>query len=132
MTPALPEVAFPELRSELQYALAALADEEYQSKVWVEGGVPKAPYAYDFDMACHAILDDTDVTRNPRSLLGTVLRNDRELESLVALADALAAVIRDIGANGTIQAARLSPGWRVVVNRAAESSRLIGMPAVFP
>lgn len=133
MTPPVEcEVAFPELRTELQYALAALADEEYQRRVWIEGIAPRTPYAYDFDMACHAILDDTDVLRDPTRLLGTVLRDDSELRAVVGLASALQAVISDIGAAGTISAARSSPAWPDLVASAAQASQLLGRPDPFP
>lgn len=131
-SPEQPDVEFPELRAELQYALATLADEGFQQRVWIERRPPRSPYEYDFDMACHAILDDTEILSERSGLVGAVLRNDEELASVTAVASALQSLIQDIGLRGTIQSARVSILWPDVVKRASESTRLLGRPAEFP
>lgn len=126
------EPRFPAMRDEVQYAVAALADEGYQRVVWQEGLSPRQPYAYDFDMACHALLDDIDVFGDPAKLIGSVLRDERELGALKHLGESLVSLIEDIGVTGTFERAVASAKWPPVLAAARKALAVIGRPTTFP
>jgi hypothetical protein len=123
---------FPSMRTEVQYAVATLADEDYQDQVWVKGVFPRDPYLYDFDAACHMLLDDADIMDESDRLIGAILRDEREVGVLRCLGETLLTLIDDISAVGTFEDARRSSKWPPVVAAAKEASKVIGRPLEFP
>ena len=95
--------------------LATLADEDYQDQVWVKGFFPRDPYLYDFDAACHMLLDDADIMDESDRLIGAILRDEREVGVLRCLGETLLTLIDDISAVGTFEDARRSSKWPPVV-----------------
>jgi hypothetical protein len=116
----------------VQYAVATLADEDYQDQVWVKGVFPRDPYLYDFDAACHMLLDDADIMDESDRLIGAILRDEREVGVLRCLGETLLTLIDDISAVGTFEDARRSSKWPPVVAAAKEASKVIGRPLEFP
>jgi hypothetical protein len=132
MTPLGPGVRFPAMREEVQYAVFALSDEGYQDRVWHDNELPGPGYVYSFDMACHALLDDTSLLGDPKSMIGDVLVSSDELDALLRLSKALLEVIEEIGTTGTYEDARRSATWSEVVGWATDASELLGRPSSFP
>ena len=120
------------MRDEVLYAVAAFADEGFQRKVWLEGFAPSQPYAYDFEMACHALLDDVDLTDDPDRLVGIILKDEREVAILRRLATALLNLIEDIGVCGNFAEALESSKWPTVVTGAKDALVVLGGPDRFP
>jgi hypothetical protein len=125
-------VNFPEMRREVQFAVAALADEHYQQRVWVNGVLPREPYAYDFDMACHALLDDTEILDDPESLVGSILTDRAELAALADLAVRLRDLIDAAGKDADFGRARRSSYWQPVVESARKARDVFGAPDPWP
>jgi hypothetical protein len=117
---------------EVKYAVAAFADEGFQRKVWLEGIAPSQPYAYDFEMACHALLDDVDVTEDSDKLVDAVLKNEYEVAALRRLGVALLDPVQDIGVLGTFDDALASSRWPAVGAEAKAAVSVIGAPDSFP
>jgi hypothetical protein len=105
------EVSFPSMRHELQYAVLALADEEFQESVWVDNVTPSAQFSYSLDSAFHALMDDSIVADEDAAAIGTVLANEQELASVEELVDVARRLISEIGLSGTFEDARSSNSW---------------------
>ena len=95
------EVKFPSMRSELQYAVKALADEDFQRRMWVGPQDSSLTITYTFDMALHALLDDSVVADNGEAAIGVILKNERELDVVANLISTAREVIREIGLKGS-------------------------------
>ncbi|MEU8470165.1 hypothetical protein AB0F30_19980 [Streptomyces sp. NPDC029006] len=120
--PELSGVSLPEMRRNVIAAVRALADEEYQRKVWVDRIYPREGYYDDFDMNLHILFDDTLVLEDPEAALGTVLRSVVEVDAMATLASALDALLAEEGENKTDAEYISSPMWAPVL-RAASVAR---------
>ena len=75
----LTKLIYPNMRSELIDHLSALADPEYQERVWVKHQ-PAPGIEYDeFDYVVHFLFDDTSLATDPESCIGWYLTNEREV-----------------------------------------------------
>ncbi len=83
------QVKYPGMREELEEHLRALADPEYQQRVWVDGEVDGAVQHDEFDYAVHFLYDDTQLARDPNSTIGWILKNASEAEHISVLAQSL-------------------------------------------
>jgi hypothetical protein len=126
------EVRFPEMRNELQYAVYALADERFQERAWSEGPDPGLGVTYTFDMALHALLDDSLVADRGEVAIGLVLKNDTELRAVLNLIGAARRLIDEIGLQGTFNDARFRPSWEALVAAASRAASVLGSPTHFP
>lgn len=89
-------VRFPAARRELLSALRALADLEYQRRVWIRRELPTPGYYDELDLEIHVLYDDTCVLPNPELCVGTVIRAS-EVEALRRLDGVLGPVIDELG-----------------------------------
>jgi hypothetical protein len=126
------EVTFPAMRQELQYAVRALADEDFQIMVWGQEVKPYSQFAYSFDMAFHALLDDSTVAEQEDDAVGTVLKDHQELMRIQELISAARRLIRDIGVKGSYAEARGQASWISVIEAAKRARSSIGDPPSFP
>jgi hypothetical protein len=126
------EIEFPQMRAELQYAVCALADEEFQEDAWSTQGSRDLGVTYTFDMALHTLLDDSIVADQGQAAAGTILTGNEELEVVQSLVEAARQVIAEIGLRGTFGDARTLPSWRVVVTTAQRAKSVLGSPPRFP
>jgi hypothetical protein len=126
------DLRLPAMREEIRYAVAALANSQYQNDVWKANRMPEQGYCYSFDMACHALLDDIDVYANTNSLIGDVFLNEKELMSVRQLVGRLREIIRLIGKDATFDVASRSPSWPDVIEAAGSALISIGAPKKFP
>jgi hypothetical protein len=120
------------MRHELQYAVRALADEDFQRRVWERGVMPYSQFTYSFDMAFHSLLDDSAVAERGDDAIGTVLRDDRELTRIQELITAARQLIRDIGVEGRYADAQEQQSWAAVIEAAKRARSVIGDPPSFP
>ncbi|MFJ7150587.1 hypothetical protein ACIQVT_20665 [Streptomyces sp. NPDC100445] len=112
-------VSLPEMRRSIISAVRALADEEYQRRVWVDRNYPKEGYYDDFDMNLHILFDDTLVLEDPEAALGTVLRSVLEVDAMATLASALDDLLAMEGEDKTDAEYISSPLWGPVVRSAS-------------
>ncbi|WP_446222916.1 SCO4402 family protein [Nocardia sp. IBHARD005] len=90
-------VQFPEMRASVLSAVAALADHEYQQRIWLEHRYPHENFYDDLDERIHALYDDCAVLPDPRRAISTILIDNEELGALVELDRVLSLLIDDLG-----------------------------------
>lgn len=125
------EVKYPSMRHELQYAVRALSDEGFQERMWGDHGDPDPGVTYTFDMALHALLDDSIVADNAREAVGLVLKGG-EVDSVMTLVAVARRIIQEIGLRGDFTDARERPSWNSVVEAAKRTRSILGDPPRFP
>jgi hypothetical protein len=115
---AVSEIRFVEARTEIIGAVRALADVDYQLRVWVRREYPHDNYYDDFTMNAHILLDDTTVLDDPFGAIGVYLRSAEEAEALLPLKAALGGLFDRLG--GELEDIHYieSPLWPCVVNAA--------------
>jgi hypothetical protein len=112
-------VQFPSMRRDVMFALAALADREYQESVWL-GRRPRPGYADDLGAAVNVLYDDCQVLPNPTDRLGSVLVDGDELERLRHVDTALDVLLADHRGDDD-QAFLDDPRWGNVVDAAGRA-----------
>ena len=116
-------VRYPEMRLQVFSAVTALADREYQQRVWIDQIYPHENYYDDLDLNIHILYDDTLVLSDPTSTLGQILATRAEVDRFRLLAERLDPIIDELGDSpdsGYVS----HPGWPSVVD-AAKSAREI-------
>lgn len=115
---AVNPVRFPAMRAEAAGAVRALADPEYQQRVWIRREFPTPKFYDDFTTNVHILYDDTSVLDAPEDCVGTVLHED-EVGGAQALAAALDPLIEDL--DDEPDAVYLAdPRWKAVVQAARD------------
>lgn len=112
---------YPEMRKELVGHLQALADPEYQQRVWVEGGSEGAIQHDEFDYAVHFLYDDTQLARDTRSTIGSILRDTGEVDRIETLVSAIEGIFQRYGTELSDAQYIGLPEWRSVVGAAREA-----------
>ena len=109
------DVRFPEMRKEVVGVLAALADRDYQQRVWIDRIYPKEGFFDDLTLNINLLYDM--VLPNPETSLYTVLLNQDEVDSLSRLESFLGPLVSDLG--DASDARYLSdPRWEQIVSAA--------------
>jgi hypothetical protein len=122
---AVTGVRFPQIRQGLVDALAVLADPEYQRRVWLEHQSDERGSCYTWDMAVHALFDDSGLV-DPGFEVDGVFRSDEEDAAVRAVMDAIDEVFAEVGTTeAPIQEIVRSSAWQQVVERARQASALI-------
>lgn len=103
------------MRSEVIDAVRALADREYQRRVWVGREYPNPDYYDDFTLNINVLYDDTRVLEDPVSAIGSFLRTDEEATVMRKLAAALNAILEEKGTDLTDEEYIADAGWDAVV-----------------
>jgi hypothetical protein len=119
------DVKYPEMRQEIASALAALADPEYQQRVWIDRKYPRENFYDDLTLNINILYDM--VLPDPRSRIGTVLVSENEvghLARLEAVLGPLVAELRDAPDSRYLS----DPRWEEVV--VAAGSALSSMDPV--
>ena len=120
----MPDVKFPAMRQQTVTALTALADRDYQQRVWIDREYPREGFYDDLTLNVNTLYDM--VLPDPRSRLGVVLLSESEVARLDELEQLLGPLIDDLG--DTYDQQYLSdPRWSEVV--AAAASALSAMKA---
>jgi hypothetical protein len=85
------------MRRRVMFALACLADREYQARVWVHRAAPTPGYLDNFDEVVHALYDDCHVLPDPVGAVGWTLTEGDEIDALRRLGDVLTPLIDAVG-----------------------------------
>ncbi|MET9482693.1 hypothetical protein [Streptomyces sp. NPDC006638] len=112
-------VSFPDMRRNVVSAVRALADEEYQHRVWVGRIYPQEGFYDDLSVNLNILYDDTLVLDDPPSALGTVLTSEEEVAAMVVLASAVDDLLRREGNDKTDAEYVASPLWGAVLRSAS-------------
>lgn len=114
-------VSYPEMRVQVFSAVNALADREYQQRVWIERIYPHENYYDDLDLNINILYDDTSVLPDPTDTLGQILASREEVDAFRILADRLDSIINELGDSPDPEYLSHA-GWPGVVD-AAKSAR---------
>src|SRR5690348_5247643 len=120
-------VRFPAMRNEVIAALRALADRDYQERVWVRRELPSPNYHDDLDLEVHVLFDDVDVCVDPDRWVGDVLEAG-EVAPFRRLGTALGAMIDDLG-NAQDADYLADPRWSGVIEAATAALAIMGEPS---
>lgn len=90
-------VRYPEMRVQVLSAVGALADRQYQQRVWIDRIYPHDNYYDDLDLNINILYDDTTVLPDPETALGTILLDSVEVDALRSLAEQLDPIIDELG-----------------------------------
>lgn len=110
-------VRYPEMRLQVFSAVSALADPQYQQRVWLDRIYPHENYYDDLDLNINILYDDTSVLSDPASTMGQILANHEEVEGFRSLAGLLDPIIDELG-DSSDSRYMSHPGWPAVVDAA--------------
>lgn len=111
----LANVRFPEMRQEVIEQLGALADRDYQQRVWIERIYPHDKFYDDLTMTINILYDIA--LPDPERWMGAVLMSKREVDELAGLEEVLGPLIDDLR-NASDQTYISDPRWSEVVSAA--------------
>ncbi len=113
------KVEFPRMRDDVMFALACLADREYQHRVWVNRDAPPN-YFDNLTANVNILYDDCVVVPDPAARIGSVLVAGDEQDRLRGLDAVLGPLIDELG-EAPDDEYLADPRWRLVVEKAAEA-----------
>ena len=119
------DVKFPQLRAEMVDAVRALADHEYQWRVWIRQDLPQPDWYDDLTLNIHVLYDDTRVLEAPTETVGDVLRTTDEATALMPLAQALDTLFTRHGKHLSDEEYLATPEWSTVVVAAGTALRAL-------
>lgn len=90
-------IAYPEMRNYMIESIRALADEDYQQRVWINGEMPTDKYEDCFDFAINCLFDDLSLDTDWEKAIGAVLEDETELTAVQNLVRILDELIDKIG-----------------------------------
>ncbi|MDR5758467.1 SCO4402 family protein [Caballeronia sp. LZ035] len=117
---------FPEMRAELILNLQTLSNPAYQTAAWIEHRYPAGVEYDEFDYVVHFFYDDTELAENPDSLIGEILRNKEESESIKQLTKELDAMFTRYGVNLKDSEYLSKPEWADIVCKSRDACRVFG------
>ncbi|ANZ21393.1 hypothetical protein SNOUR_40825 [Streptomyces noursei ATCC 11455] len=118
------EIRLPEMRAGVIAAVQALADGEYQRRVWIDRIYPTPGYFDDFTLTFN-ILEDAAILDDPYAAIGRTLASEGEATALSALSDRLVRIIQEVGAESPDGAFLASPSWNGVIEAARSALALM-------
>jgi hypothetical protein len=89
-------IRYPGVRVQVLSAVEALADREYQERVWIRHELPHPKYYDELKLEVHILFDDTEVCTDPMSCVGEVIHPD-EVEPLRELGVIFDALLTELG-----------------------------------
>ena len=118
-------IKYPEMRAELVGHLQALADPEYQQRVWVEGSSEGTIRHDEFDYVVHFLYDDTQLAGDPHSTIGWILCDTGEADQIKTLVSAIEGVFQKYGTDLSDAQYVDLPEWLSVIDAAREALTVI-------
>ena len=111
------ELKLPWMRNELIHYLHNLADEVYQYQAWVEDSRPEGGHD-ELDYIIHFLYDDTDLANNPSSLIGWILKGEKEVNVIVDLINSLNYLFEKYGTELTDKEYLEKAEWKNIIQAA--------------
>ncbi|WP_409463204.1 SCO4402 family protein [Amycolatopsis sp. GA6-003] len=94
---AMKEVRFPGIRTQIVSVIVSLSDRAYQERVWIRHELPHPDYYDEFDLAVHALFDDSPILPSPApGCVGELIYADEEVP-LAQLGEILGPLIDELG-----------------------------------
>ncbi|TGZ12500.1 hypothetical protein DV517_65840 [Streptomyces sp. S816] len=119
------DITLPEMRSEILGSVRALADPEYQRRVWIEHRYPTPDYYDDLTLTVNILYDDTTVLADPQAALGRTLSSRAEVEAMSSLASALTRALDEVGRDQPDERYLASAVWPSVVEAASAALEVL-------
>jgi len=116
---------YPMMRAELIEHLNALADIDYQRRVWVLGGSEGQIKHDEFDYAVHFLYDDTNLAHEPTSMIGEILIGSEEAVKISKLIEKLELIFVQYGTELSDADYIQLPEWADVLDAAKDAVELI-------
>ncbi|MES2821393.1 MAG: hypothetical protein V4812_20660 [Pseudomonadota bacterium] len=113
------------MRKELLQYLEGLSDIEYQKKIWVAGERTEGVMHDELDYTIHFLYDDTDLATDPDSLIGWILLDKIEVDSIKELISALDRLFEVHGLNSTDEEYMQAKEWGFVISAAKTARNII-------
>jgi hypothetical protein len=124
------DVEYPEMRVEVLRAIKALADPEYQWRVWVRHELPHPDYYDEFKLEINILYDDTRLLELlDEAVIGDILRDEREREALRPCQVAMDNLFDKYGTKLTDEQYLVTPEWRAVVAAAQAALGVLEAPS---
>lgn len=118
-------VRYPEWRENITDAVRALADANYQRRVWIDRRPgPDEPYD-TLDYNVHELFDDSNVLSDPSGAVGVLLASETEAAAFRSLGNVLGALIDDLG-DAPDARYLADPRWPLVIARARDVLAVLG------
>src|SRR5918992_3559287 len=121
-------VEHPEMRANLLDVLKALADPDYQRRVWVERQYPHPGYYDDLEANINFLYDDSDISEDPHRNIGYALRNEVEARAMENLHKALSPLYDSVPPDPPDAEVIAMPEWQAVVAAARQAIRTFAEP----
>ncbi|PSM50383.1 hypothetical protein C7Y66_04320 [Chroococcidiopsis sp. CCALA 051] len=125
----------PELREQLLGHLIVLADAEYQRQMLLERELTSeidddcwddfAVHLIYFELAFDFVYDDTNLIKNPEGAIGVFLKDDREVQLVMAVIDAIERVFTAVGIEAADREYISCPEWQGVLKTAADALKVM-------
>jgi hypothetical protein len=116
---------YPHHRKKLIHNLRALADPDYQTRVWVDFEVPYHPYCDEFGEVVHFIFDDMDLDTRLEQAIGRILENSAEAEAVETVVESLDKVLDSAGPNASDEVYVNSRYWGEVISAARQAHNVL-------
>ena len=116
---------YPSMREELINYLKGLSDLDYQKKCWILNDCPIGVEYDELDLAIHFLFDDTQLATDPEALIGDLLIDKMEAESIKLVCDALNKLFEKYGLYKTDEEYINFVEWSDVVESASKTLSLM-------
>ncbi len=113
------------MRKELIQYLEGLSNLEYQKKIWVAGKSIDGTVHDELDYAIHFLYDDTELATDPNSLIGWILLDQCEADSIRNLTCAIDRLFEINGLELTDEEYIQKNEWPSVVSAAFSAKAII-------
>jgi hypothetical protein len=114
-------VLLPQKRSEMFHYLQALANPDYQERVWVNGDYYPEIGHDGFGYVVTFFFEDTMLAEAPEKNVGTILESVEEAHLIRQVCSAILQVVRVVGDEQPDVEYISHPEWQVVVESASEA-----------
>jgi hypothetical protein len=116
---------YPYVRRELIFNIRALADLDYQRRVWVNHELPRVHFEDSLDMTFAALFDDMGLDTHLDQAIGVFLNDNTEVQAIQRVAVELDAVLAEMDTRATDKEYINSGRWPRVLQAAAQAYRLL-------
>lgn len=111
-------VTYPSRRRELLLNVSALADRDYQERVWVRQDFPHEGFYDDFDEVIHFFFDDSDLAEDPFNGIGDILLDEEEARLCHRLTSTLDSLLTEYGDSLSDAQYISTPEWNAIISAA--------------
>lgn len=113
------------MRNELIEYLKGLADKTYQYDCWVNNKCPDNVENDELDYAVHFLFDDTNLSSDPESHVGDILKNGEEVQVIKMVCIQLSNIFEKYGHDLTDEEYICLDDWKLVLRASRNALNFI-------